>query len=137
VDQVSAPGDRLCESETLVDSGPGLRFTALYQGRIEPAFAIRYARNVYAYLNRCAHKLVELDWEPGQFFGAERRYLVCATHGALYEPASGACVAGPCRGAALVPLPVEERDGAVWLAGAPGAMLTTDQTSRTAIDEHR
>lgn len=135
--RVSAPGARLCDSTALVDGGPGVRFTVWYQGRAEPAFAIRHARMAHAYLNRCAHKLVELDWDPGQFFDAERRYLICATHGALYEPASGACVAGPCRGAALVPLPVEERDGAVWLAGASGAILTTDQTSKTATDEHR
>jgi nitrite reductase/ring-hydroxylating ferredoxin subunit len=109
----------------------------LHRGRVEPAFAIRCGREVHAYLNRCAHRLVELDWEPGQFFDAERRYLVCATHGALYEPASGTCVAGPCRGAALVAVPVRERDGAVWLADTSGAMLTTNQTPTAATDERR
>ena len=78
---------------------------------------------VYAYLNRCAHKLVELDWQEGEFFDAEYRYLVCATHGALYDPASGVCVSGPCRGAALAAVPVRETDGAVWLAGTPVAVV--------------
>jgi nitrite reductase/ring-hydroxylating ferredoxin subunit len=113
----------LCASTALVNGGPGVRFTVWYRGRAEPAFAIRHAHAVHAYLNRCAHKLVELDWEPGRFFDGGGHHLICATHGALYEPASGSCVAGPCRGAALVPLPVEERDGAVWLAGESGAML--------------
>lgn len=135
--RVSAPGTILCESAALQDGGPGVRFMVLHRGRVEPAFAIRCGREVHAYLNRCAHRLVELDWEPGQFFDAERRYLVCATHGALYEPASGTCVAGPCRGAALVAVPVRERDGAVWLADTSGAMLTTNQTPTAATDERR
>jgi nitrite reductase/ring-hydroxylating ferredoxin subunit len=76
-----------------------------------------------AYLNRCAHKLVELDWQEGEFFDAEHRYLVCATHGAMYDPASGVCVDGPCRGAVLTAVPVRVADGAVWLAGTPAAVV--------------
>ncbi len=119
---VSAPGSVLCASAALVDGGAGVRFTVLHRGRIEPAFVIRHRHTVHAYLNRCAHKLVELDWEPGQFFDADRRTLICATHGARYDPASGACVDGPCRGARLVSLPVEEVGGVVRLA-AHGASV--------------
>jgi len=43
--------------------------------------------------------------------------LVCSTHGALFEPGTGYCVAGPCRGASLERLDVRERDGRVVLAG--------------------
>lgn len=130
---VLRPGTRLCASGALVEGGPGMRFRVERHGRLEPAFAVRHAGRVRAYLNRCAHKLVELDWEEGQFFDLERRYLVCATHGALYEPASGACVAGPCRGGRLIAVPVHERDGAVWLADASGAML---KSIKAATDEH-
>ena len=43
--------------------------------------------------------------------------LVCAAHGALYEPDTGRCVAGPCLGARLVGLRVREReDGAIAVA---------------------
>jgi len=41
----------------------------------------------------------ELDWQPGEFFDIAGVYLVCSTHGAIFEPNSGLCVAGPCRGA--------------------------------------
>lgn len=119
---VSAPGSVLCASAALVDGGAGVRFTVLHRGRVEPAFVIRHRQAVYAYLNRCAHKFVELDWEPGQFFDADRRTLICATHGARYDPASGACRDGPCRGAPLVSLAVEEADGVVRLA-VPGATM--------------
>ena len=68
---------------------------------------------MYAYLNRCAHVGVELDWQAGRFFDADGMDLLCSTHGALYDPTSGACLGGPCRGGPLMPVAVEERDGAV------------------------
>ena len=117
------PGDKICVSNRLQEGGCGVRFLVEHNGHISPAFAVRHAGRVFAYLNRCAHKLVELDWQEGEFFDAEQRYLVCATHGALYDPASGVCVSGPCRGAALAAVPVREADGAVWLAGTPVAVV--------------
>ena len=116
-------GDKVCASNELQEGGRGARFLVEYNGRVGPAFAVRHAGRVVAYLNRCAHKLVELDWQEGEFFDAEQRYLVCATHGALYDPASGVCVDGPCRGAALTAVPVREADGAVWLVGTPAAVV--------------
>ena len=63
---------------------------------------------------------MELDWQEGRFFDASGLYLMCATHGAVYAPDSGECVGGPCRGASLAKLRVEERDGQVyWLPEAP------------------
>jgi len=117
------PGDKVCISNRLQEGGCGVRFLVEHNGYLGPAFAVRHAGRVFAYLNRCAHKLVELDWQEGEFFDAEQRYLVCATHGALYDPASGVCVDGPCRGAALTAVPVREADGAVWLAGTPAAVV--------------
>jgi len=117
------PGDKVCASNELQEGGRGVRFLVGYNGRVDPAFAVRHAGRVVAYLNRCAHKLVELDWQEGEFFDAEHRYLVCATHGAMYDPASGVCVDGPCRGAVLTAVPVRETDGAVWLAGTPAAVV--------------
>jgi len=32
--------------------------------------------------------------------------LICSTHGALYEPISGRCTAGPCVGDRLTALPL-------------------------------
>ena len=110
------PGDTVCASKQLQEGGCGVRFLVEYNGHVGPAFAVRHAGRAVAYLNRCAHKLVELDWQEGEFFDAERRYLVCATHGALYDPASGACVSGPCRGATLTHIQTHEADGKVRLS---------------------
>jgi nitrite reductase/ring-hydroxylating ferredoxin subunit len=109
-------GDRICASAALRNGGIGVRFSVTHGDRIEPAFAVRHHDRAVAYLNRCAHRHVEMDWEEGNFFDADRRLLICATHGALYEPLSGFCVTGPCHGESLVPLAVLEHDDSVWLA---------------------
>lgn len=124
----SAVAGLICPSGRLTDGGRGVRFTVRHQGALVPAFVIRHQGSVHAYLNRCAHKLTELDWEPGEFFDRERRYLVCATHGALYEPDSGLCVAGPCRGARLVRLPVRETAAGVHLEGPDEIHSCADST---------
>jgi len=104
----------ICLSSDLVDSGDGVRFEVERDGRTQPAFAVRYGGRVYAYLNRCAHLPMELDWKPGKFFDGEGLLLICSTHGAIYQPDTGECLGGPCEGA-LVPIRVEERDGTILL----------------------
>jgi nitrite reductase/ring-hydroxylating ferredoxin subunit len=106
----------ICASGALADGGAGVRFEVRRAGVALPAFAVRFHGIVRAYLNECQHQATELDWNPGEFFDAERLYLVCATHGACYEPMSGVCVAGPCAGARLAPVIVREHDGGIYCA---------------------
>jgi nitrite reductase/ring-hydroxylating ferredoxin subunit len=100
----------ICASNALEEGGTGQRFEC--SGRA--AFAIRYAGRVHGWRNRCPHALTELDWLPGEFFDSAKLYLICATHGAQFEPDTGYCIGGPCRGQRLFPVPVIERDGAVY-----------------------
>lgn len=59
---------------------------------------------------------MELDLKEGRFFDLSGDYLICATHGAMYEPADGRCIAGPCHGASLTALHVvEHADAVFWL----------------------
>lgn len=102
-------------SADLVEAGEGVRFVLGAARGDETGFVVRWQGVVRGYVNRCAHVPVELDWQPGQFFDDSRVYLICATHGALYSPADGHCVSGRCRGGRLLPLPVVEHDGAVYL----------------------
>jgi nitrite reductase/ring-hydroxylating ferredoxin subunit len=93
-----------------------VRFSVHLGGaRPAPAFVVRYGGAVYAYLNVCAHRWIELDWERGKFFDMTGHWLICSTHGATYDPATGRCVGGPCRGDRLTALPVAEQDGEVSL----------------------
>lgn len=113
-----ADGERLiCASAALRDSGDGARFEIEYFGARAPAFAVRYQGRVHAYLNRCAHVAMELDWRAGQFFDLAGHDLICSTHGATYAAANGRCLGGPCNGAPLVRLRVEERNGGVYYLG--------------------
>ncbi len=105
----------VCETQRLQNGAAGVRFAVRIQGDVRPAFAVRYENRVYAYVNECAHRSVQLDWNEGDFFDMEGRFLVCATHGARYYPETGACAGGPCNGRGLTALPVEETDGAVRL----------------------
>ena len=107
----------ICPSQALADSGRGVRFEVEYFGHNTPAFVVRYAGGVHAYLNRCAHVAMELDWQEGVFFDSAGRDLLCSTHGATYDAPSGACLGGPCNGSPLVKLRVEERDGQVYFMG--------------------
>jgi len=105
----------ICASSALTEGGVGVRFKVRRHGTDAGAFVIRYDERVFAYLNSCAHIPIELDWMEGEFFDKAGLYLVCATHGATYEPATGHCIMGPCKGANLVAVRVEERDGNVVL----------------------
>lgn len=105
----------ICAVDDLAEGGKGVRFEVLHRGEPAPAFAVRFDGRVHAYLNRCAHVSVPLDWNVGEFFDLSGLYLVCATHGATYLPDSGQCVAGPCRGARLVALEVIEREDGIYL----------------------
>jgi nitrite reductase/ring-hydroxylating ferredoxin subunit len=102
----------LCNSPDLVDAGPAVPFDVVYGGQTCRAFAIRYHGQVHAYLNRCTHVAMELDWQPNQVFDDSGRWLLCGTHGAAYEPDNGKCAGGPCRGG-LVKIELSERDGVV------------------------
>jgi len=104
---------RICASSEVVEGGPGLRFTLERHGVGEPAFVVRYRGQVHAYLNRCGHVPVELDWQQGEFFDHSGLYLICATHGALYAPETGRCLGGRCNGKGLVAVAVAENDG--WI----------------------
>ncbi len=104
----------ICESSELAEGGKGVRFPVTAGGEDWTAFVVRYAGAPHAYLNRCAHVPMELDWNPGEFFESSGLYLMCATHGALYEPDTGRCAGGPCRGGRLRKLRTIEKDNKIF-----------------------
>lgn len=82
-------------------------------------FVLRVAAEVRAYLNTCPHAGHPLNLRPNRFLTADGSLILCASHGALFEKSTGYCVAGPCAGRALTPLPLELHEG--WVLLAPGA----------------
>ena len=108
----------LCQSADLVNSALAVPFDVRHENRICAAFAIRYQDRVYAYLNRCAHVPMEMDVQPNRFFDNSGHWLMCATHGATYQPQTGACRSGPCRGG-LFKIDTSEVDDIVYWHTAP------------------
>ena len=106
--------ERLCASADLDEKGKALVFDVLHWREPARAFALRFEGRVVAYLNRCVHLPAEMDWAAGEFLDSRQEFILCATHGAAYEPFSGLCAAGPCGRGSLTALRVEERDGHVY-----------------------
>lgn len=109
---MSEPVIALCASADLQEGGLAVPFDVQYGGQTCRAFAIRYQGVAHAYLNRCTHVAMEMDYQPNRFFDDSGKWLLCATHGAVYAPDTGSCAGGPCRGG-LVKIPLSESDGVV------------------------
>src|SRR5215470_20305591 len=106
----------IAASAEVIEGGTGARFELGTYPHAPSGFAIRYRGVAYGFVNRCPHMGTELDWQPGEFFDMSGLYLVCSTHGALFEPRTGRCIAGPCKGDSLERLVIRERAGQVFLA---------------------
>lgn len=101
-------------SDELQELGPGFCFQVKKDGRLWPAFAVRYQGVARAYLNVCAHVGLRLNGDKNQFFGDGNDSLICRSHGAIYQPDTGECTSGPCQGYSLIKLEISERDGSIY-----------------------
>ncbi len=104
-----APTDSLAPGESL-------KFMLPIRGADEECFLINFGGEFHAYVNRCRHVPMAMDWVDNQFFAQDGRYLMCQTHNAYYEPASGECIAGPptACGKFLYRVPTEIEAGVIY-----------------------
>ena len=111
----------LCNSAaTWWTAGLAVPFDVVYAGQTCRAFAVRYEGLPHAYLNRCTHVAMELDWQPNRVFDAGGQWLLCASHGAAYAPDTGQCAGGPCQGGLVKIACFQKRTGSF-----SGILLTT------------
>ena len=95
----------LCRLAEIPD--PGSRGFDFREGdALHSVFVVRAGAMLRAYENACPHTSGPLDWVPDQFLTREKDMILCATHGALFRIEDGHCLAGPCIGESLTPLPV-------------------------------
>ncbi len=87
--------------------GTTKKFRLQCRGSTLEAILVNYEGKISAYVNRCCHISLTMDWVDNQFFTEDKRYLICANHGATYEPTTGECIWGPCFGAFLQNVPLE------------------------------
>ncbi len=105
----------ICDASALADGGRAVVFSREFSGTTTACFAIRFQGEIHAFANHCPHRGTPLDWQPGEVFDDSGLYLICATHGALFEPNGGLCVAGPCQGMRLTPVPILQEGNQVIL----------------------
>ena len=74
-------------------------------------FAVKKDGQVYLYLNSCPHLGTPLEWQEDKFLDADGALIQCSTHGALFEIATGHCLAGPCKGQFLKQVPYFNDNG--------------------------
>jgi nitrite reductase/ring-hydroxylating ferredoxin subunit len=107
------PGAKKTNGRQLVarvgELAPGAtkKFIITPGGHEVEAFLVNFDGAFYAYVNRCRHIALTLDWVDNRFFTEDGRHIICANHGATYEPKTGECIWGPCLGASLQPVALE------------------------------
>ncbi|HET8710569.1 MAG TPA: Rieske (2Fe-2S) protein [Spongiibacteraceae bacterium] len=82
-------------------------------------FALKFDGQIHVYRNSCPHLGVELNWLEDQFFDLDGTFIQCATHGALFDPITGRCVSGPCRGRVLQAVTSHVENGQLYLGNTP------------------
>ncbi|HEX9709859.1 MAG TPA: Rieske (2Fe-2S) protein [Candidatus Thermoplasmatota archaeon] len=113
--------DRQEWSAPVADVPPGAsaKFPLRWRGTKVEGFVVNFEGRYRAYVNRCAHAGTPLDWWPNEFLTEDGRLLICATHGALFEPDSGRCAGGPCAGGTLWPLTVRVEGDRLVVSARP------------------
>lgn len=106
----------LCALAEIAD-GAARGVDPLGQGH-DTMFLVRKGAAVYGWRNFCPHRGHDrMAWEKDGYLTHDGARIVCGAHGAEYEIETGICVAGPCVGKRLTAVPLEIRDGQVFVVG--------------------
>jgi nitrite reductase/ring-hydroxylating ferredoxin subunit len=115
----------LCRVADLAD--PGARAFTVGTGDWPlRGFLVRRGNAVQAFVNHCPHQGHPLNLMPDAFLTPDRRLILCSSHGALFEIATGLCVAGPCAGQALRRIPILIELGLVLLGEGAESLASPD-----------
>jgi nitrite reductase/ring-hydroxylating ferredoxin subunit len=101
----------LCAVADVPDGGARV----VERGGEKTIVVVRRGEHVWAYVNRCPHFSVPLDFEPGEIACYRGQVLMCAHHSALFRFEDGHCIEGPCAGAGLDAVQVVVADGFIAL----------------------
>jgi nitrite reductase/ring-hydroxylating ferredoxin subunit len=105
----------ICRFADLAD--PGARAFSMAAGEWPlRGFIVRVGAEVRGYVNHCPHAGHPLDIVPHRFLTHDGALILCGSHGALFDKLSGYCIAGPCAGRSLRPIPLQLESGFVMLA---------------------
>ena len=102
---MTTSGEWRCDVDDL-PPGRTAVFRLMCGRRTVHGFAVNHAGSTYAYVNECPHVGASLDTSPNEFLTEDGSLIVCGSHGALFAPDGGLCLAGPCAGESLTSLTV-------------------------------
>lgn len=105
----------LCRLDAVPDGGACVLDPADRREGSPAIVLVRRGQDAWAYLNRCPHFSVCLDYEPGVVPTWDGEVIMCAHHSALFRFEDGHCIDGPCQGDALTPVAIRVEDGEVRL----------------------
>ena len=103
----------LCDFDDIASPGCKGPFTVLHEGATLAVFVYRKGAKVWGWVDDCPHVHAPLEMEPDRFLDFTGEYLLCSMHGAHFDPKTGACVLGPCKGRSLKAYPVLILNGKV------------------------
>lgn len=110
-------GQRLCALESVPDGA----CTELRYGDYDGAFTMllyRRGADVKAYVNCCPHFSLPLNSRPNEFLMLGGEQVMCAYHCAIFRLRDGHCIDGPAEGMSLDQVPIEIKDGHIYVSEA-------------------
>ena len=113
MEPTESPATWRCPADTL---GPGqtATFDLRVRGRTVRGFLVNHEGGHHAYVNRCPHAGTPLDALPNEFFTEDGRYLICATHGAVFAPGAFQLAVAALRSEPQVTAAFRSGSGVAW-----------------------
>lgn len=113
---------RLCSAAEIPES-QARGFAPQGCGRV---FVVRRNGTVRVWRDRCPHLGSPLPWRKDTYLNRAGDRIVCAAHGAQFEPENGLCILGACLGQRLEAVPfVLTSDGEIILTEYPHDLRRT------------
>ena len=103
----------LCALSDLTDPGAKGPFAVELDGETRQVFVVLHDGQLRGYVNSCPHVGAPLEMEADKFLDLTGSEIMCSVHAARFDPLTGDCVWGPCRGRRLTPVAVAVADGRV------------------------
>ena len=105
---------KLCNLAEISDGHSGGFVVDTADGRCG-LLVVRRGNTAVSYVNSCPHIGTPLEIRPNHFLDQEGKYILCSTHGALFQIDDGLCIAGPCVDDKLTAIDIEVKDGALFV----------------------
>ena len=103
----------LCGLDDIPDPGARGPLVVTIAGERKAVFVVRMGERLTAFVNSCPHVGAPLEMEPDRFLDLTGTEIICAMHGARFDPETGLCRWGPCRGKRLEPYAVTLQNGRI------------------------